>query len=94
MRDRRRPSPPQNKSHPLAQKVVELEQKLAAVTQAKELPVDLTLPFTPKIDRVQGIKYKKMPPMESYNGTGDPYDHTHAYDHLMRYYNHPNAAKC
>lgn len=85
-RDWHRLSPSKEKLDPLAQKVAELEQKLAAVTQVKELH--------PEIDRVRADTSTMMPSMESYNGIGDPYDHTHVYDRLMHYYDHSDVTKC
>lgn len=84
--------PPKEKSDPLAQKVAELEQKLAAMTKVNKLSVNPTSPFTPEIDRVRANPTKKMPPIETYDGTSDPNDHTHTYERIMRYYDHFDAA--
>lgn len=35
-----------------------------------------------------------MPSMESYDGSRDPYDHTHTYNRLMSYYDYSDTAKC
>lgn len=32
--------------------------------------------------------------MESYDGSGDPYERNQAYNRLMSYYNYSDAAKC
>lgn len=50
--------------------------------------------FTPEIDRVWADLTKTMPPLKTYDGAGDPYDHTHTYECLMRYYEHSDASRC
>lgn len=77
IRDRHRECPSKEIPDPSMQKLVELERKISAVTQENELPIDPKSPFMPKIDRVRADLTKKMPPLETYDGTGDPYDHTH-----------------
>lgn len=66
---------------------------MVVATPVIEPPVDLKSPFTPEIDRAWANPKKKIPPLETSDGTGDPYDHIHAYDLLMRYYEHFDAAK-
>lgn len=61
------------------QKLTKLEQKIVAVTQVNELSADPKSPFTPEIDQIRADLTKKMPPIETYDNTGDPYDHTHIY---------------
>lgn len=46
------------------------------------------------IDKVRVDLSKKMPPLETYDGPSDPYDHTHTFDCLMCYYGHSDAARC
>lgn len=75
------------------QKLAELEQKIVA-TQTNKMPVDPKSPFTPAIYEVQADPTRKMPPLKTYDGTGDPYDHTHTYECLMLYYGHFDAARC
>lgn len=59
-----------------------------------ELSVDPKSPFTPEIDRVQADMTKKMPPLETYDDTDNPYDHTHTFDRLICYYEHSDGAWC
>lgn len=56
-------------------KLVELEQKIAAAVQ--ELPISPKSPFTLEINRIRADLTKKMPPLETYDDNGDPYDHPH-----------------
>lgn len=50
--------------------------------------------FTLVIDEVQVDPTKKVPPLDTYDGMGDPYEHTHTYEQLMCYYSHSDAARC
>ena len=36
----------------------------------------------------------KIPSLESYDGTADPYDHTNSYQIVMDYYDHTDTGMC
>lgn len=86
--------PPERRNRPSRQKSCRVGAELAVIGQAKESPIHTKSPFTPEIDRARADPSKKMPLMESYDGSGDPYDHTDGYNRLMNYYGHSDAAKC
>lgn len=83
-----------SKTEELARRLAELEQKLASSNSVEGTSVNSSSPFSPEIDRERADPNKKAPHMESYDGSGDPYEHSQAYDRLMCYYDYSDAAKC
>lgn len=90
-RDRHISSPRKEETDPLARRVAELEKLLLAKNSTGVPSAGLGSPFSPEINQETADPKKKMPPMETYDGMGDPYDHSDGYDRLMTYYGHSDA---
>lgn len=68
----------------LARRFAELEQRLAGSSLDKGTSVNSLSPFSPKRDRERVDPNEKAPHMESYDRSEDPYEHSQAYDQLMK----------
>lgn len=78
----------------LVKELKELRKQLAEVQQVKDTPGRKASPFSSDILKKKVDPTKKLPYMESYDGSGDPYDHSQAFERLMDYYDFTDAAKC
>lgn len=78
----------------LVKELKELRRQLAEVQQVKDTPGKKVSPFSSDILKEKADTTKKLSHMESYDGSGDPYDHSQAFDQLMDYYDFIDAAKC
>lgn len=92
-RDRHISSPRKEEIDPLARRIAELEKLLSAKNSMETYSAASGSPFSSEINQETVDPKKKMPPMETYDGMGDPYDHSDGYDRLMTYYGHSDAAK-
>lgn len=78
----------------LVKKVKKLRKQLVEVKQVKDHLGRKASPFSPEILKEKADPTMKFPHIESYDGSGDPYDHSQAIDRLMDYYDFTDAAKC
>lgn len=78
----------------LVKELKELRKQLVEVQQVKDTSGKKASLFSSDILKEKADPSKKLPHMESYDGSGDPYDHSQAFDRLMDYYDFTDAAKC
>lgn len=77
--------------------IQDIKKKLENMDTSKSKAVmsqdDRFSPFTPEISNVRADPKKKMPIIDQYDRTTDPYDHTMAYDHIIRFHSYVESER-